>query len=274
MLRGLDSRLAIVTGAAQGIGRATAIALARAGMNVAAVDRQRAFSYESHQEPLQRIVSFPGTDVSSATAVDEFFRDRLPLAFCPTKKFCPTVLVNCAGITRDARVADMTEQDWDDVMGTNLKAVWLLSRAFAQEFFANTSENTGSIINISSIVGKTGNFGQTNYAASKAGVLGLTKSLARELAVPPPPARGRDSEQTSGPATRRLIRCNAILPGFVSTPMAASVPEKVLQKFKQRIPLQRFADPCEVADVVTFLASENSSYMTGSCVEVTGGLDM
>merc|ERR1719231_612141 len=152
------------------------------------------------------------------------------------------------------------EEQFDRVIDVNLRAPWLLSQCFARRLIEKRRQLeqaqqeaalSASIVNISSIVGKTGNFGQTNYSAAKAGLIGLTKSCAKELA-------------------RHNIRCNAVNPGFIETEMALAVPEKVLDKFKERIPMGRLGDPQEVADAIAFLASDNSSYLTGHVLEVTG----
>lgn len=165
----------------------------------------------------------------------------------------PSVVVSCAGITRDELLLQLSEDDWDRVLAVNLKGIFLVTQAAAQTLVSSGCR--GSIINISSIVGKVGNMGQTNYAASKAGVIGLTQTAARELA-------------------RHGIRCNSVLPGFIKTPMTQKVPQKVLDKVTGMIPMGHMGDPEDVADVVAFLASEDSGYITGASVEVTGGLFM
>jgi len=163
------------------------------------------------------------------------------------------ILVNNAGITKDSLLMKMTDEQFDDVINVNLKAVYIITQLFAK--LAIDQQRPMSIVNISSIVGKTGNLGQTNYSASKAGIIGFTKSAAKELA-------------------RYNIRVNAVLPGFIKTPMTAKIPEKVISKFVERIPLGKMGDPEDIANAVNFLSSDLSSYMTGAQVEVTGGLDM
>ncbi|ELK16639.1 Estradiol 17-beta-dehydrogenase 8 [Pteropus alecto] len=143
----------------------------------------------------------------------------------------------------------MSEDDWDRVISVNLKGVFLVTQAAAQALVSSGCH--GSIVNISSIAGKVGNMGQANYAASKAGVIGLTQTVARELG-------------------RHGIRCNSVLPGFITTPMTQKVPQKILDKVFRAIPMGRFGDPEDVADVVAFLASDDSGYITGASVEVTG----
>ena len=160
------------------------------------------------------------------------------------------VLVNNAGITRDASVAKLTVEDWDKVIAVNLTAVFRLAQAAAAKM---KLQKSGVILNAASVVAHTGNFGQANYVASKAGVIGLTKTLAREL--------GRSN-----------VRVNAVAPGFVETPMTAPVPASVLAAMSERTPLQRLAKPEEIASVYAFLASDDASYITGAVINVDGGL--
>ncbi|XP_049746003.1 (3R)-3-hydroxyacyl-CoA dehydrogenase isoform X2 [Elephas maximus indicus] len=214
----LRSALALVTGAGSGIGRAISVRLAREGAAVAACDLDGAAAQETA---------------------------------CFSRP--PSVVVSCAGITRDEFLFHMSEDDWDKVIAVNLKGVFLVTQAAAQALVSSGCH--GSIINISSIIGKVGNVGQTNYAASKAGVIGLTQTIARELG-------------------RHGIRCNSVLPGFIATPMTQKMPQKVLDKVIGMIPMGHMGDPEDVADEVAFLASEDSGYITGASVEVTGGLFM
>ncbi|XP_035307869.1 estradiol 17-beta-dehydrogenase 8 isoform X2 [Cricetulus griseus] len=214
----LRSALALVTGAGSGIGRAISVRLAQEGAAVAACD------------------------LDGAAAQDTACFSRPP-----------SVVVSCAGITRDEFLLHMSEEDWDRVIAVNLKGTFLVTQAAAQALVSSGCR--GSIINISSIIGKVGNIGQTNYASSKAGVIGLTQTAARELG-------------------RHGIRCNSVLPGFIATPMTQKMPEKVKDKVTAMIPLGHMGDPEDVADAVAFLASEDSGYITGATVEVTGGLFM
>ncbi|XP_003789130.1 estradiol 17-beta-dehydrogenase 8 [Otolemur garnettii] len=253
----LRSALALVTGAGSGIGRAVSLRLAREGAAVAACDLDGAAAQET-----VRLLGGPGSKEGAPGGNHAAFQADVSEAGTPRRllkqvQACfsrpPSVVVSCAGITRDEFLLHMTEDDWDKVIAVNLKGIFLVTQAAAQALVSSGCH--GSIINISSIVGKVGNMGQTNYAASKAGVIGLTQTAARELA-------------------RHGIRCNSILPGFIATPMTQKVPQKVLDKVTRMIPMGHLGDPQDVADVVTFLASEDSGYITGASVEVTGGLFM
>lgn len=253
----LGSALALVTGAGSGIGRAVSVRLAREGAAVAACDLDGAAARET-----VRLLGGPGsekraprgahaafqTDVSEAGAAARLLEQ---VQACFSRP--PSVVVSCAGITRDEFLLHMSEDDWDKVIAVNLKGTFLVTQAAAQALVSSGCH--GSIINISSIVGKVGNVGQTNYSASKAGVMGLTQTAARELG-------------------RHGIRCNSVLPGFITTPMTQKVPQKVLDKVTGMIPMGHLGNPEDVADVVAFLASDDSGYITGASVEVTGGLFM
>ncbi|XP_010603683.1 estradiol 17-beta-dehydrogenase 8 [Fukomys damarensis] len=187
-------------------------------------------------------------DVSEARAVRSLLEQ---VQACFSRP--PSVVVSCAGINQDEFLLHMSEDDWDKVIAVNLKGTFLVTQAAAQALVSSGSH--GSIINISSIVGKVGNMGQTNYAASKAGVIGLTQTTALELG-------------------RHGIRCNSVLPGFMVTPMTQTIPQKVKDKVTGMIPMGHMGTPEDVAGVVAFLASEDSGYITGASVEVTGGLFM
>lgn len=253
----LCSALALVTGAGSGIGRAVCVRLAREGAAVAACDLDKAAARETlgllgglgNVEGVSRgaHAAFQA-DVSEAVAVRHLLEQ---VQACFSRP--PSIVVSCAGVTRDGFLLHMSEDDWDKVIAVNLKGIFLVTQAAAQALVSNGCH--GSIINISSIVGKVGNLGQSNYAASKAGVIGLTQTVARELG-------------------RHGIRCNSVLPGYISTPMTQKVPQKVLDKVTGIIPMGRLGDPKDVADVVAFLASDDSGYITGASVEVTGGLFM
>ncbi|XP_042636679.1 (3R)-3-hydroxyacyl-CoA dehydrogenase [Orycteropus afer afer] len=249
----LGTSLALVTGAGSGLGRAISVRLAREGAAVAACDLDGAAAQETVRLmswPRSKEGAFPRahaafqTDVSEAGAARRLL-EQVQASFSRP----PSVVVSCAGITRDEFLIHMSEEDWDKVIAVNLKGIFLVTRAAAQALVSNGCH--GSIINISSIIGKVGNVGQTNYAASKAGVIGLTQTVARELG-------------------RYGIRCNSVLPGFILTPMTQKVPQKVIDKVTGMIPMGHMGDPEDVADVVAFLASEDSGYITGASVEVTG----
>ncbi|XP_064454753.1 estradiol 17-beta-dehydrogenase 8-like [Ornithodoros turicata] len=246
----LAGRLAVVTGGGSGIGRAVCKALSLEGARIIAADiSKEAAAFTAKCLPGSHEHQGMQVDVGSAESVAALFEAIRKQYTMP-----PSIIVNSAGIIRDAFLLDMTEAMFDDVIKINLKGTFLITQAAAREMVTNKVAE-GSIVNISSIVGKTGNMGQGNYAASKAGVVGFTKSIARELA-------------------RHGIRCNAVMPGFIETPMTTAVPEKVLSKILPKIPMHRMGTPEEVAEVVKFLCLPSSSYVTGSVLEVTGGLDM
>ncbi|XP_075410297.1 (3R)-3-hydroxyacyl-CoA dehydrogenase isoform X2 [Tenrec ecaudatus] len=253
----LRSALALVTGAGSGIGRAVSVRLAREGATVAACDLDAAAAQETvrllgapesgEPAPLRAHAAFQ-TDVSETGAAKRLM-EQVQASFSRP----PSVVVSCAGITRDESLLHMSEDDWDKVIAVNLKGTFVVTQAAAQALVSSGCH--GSIINISSIVGKVGNYGQTNYTASKAGVIGLTQTVAQELG-------------------RHGIRCNSVLPGFIVTPLTHKVTQKVRDKVIRMIPMGRIGIPEDVADVVAFLASEDSGYITGASIEVTGGLFM
>uniref|UniRef100_A0A8C7RNJ3 (3R)-3-hydroxyacyl-CoA dehydrogenase n=1 Tax=Oncorhynchus mykiss TaxID=8022 RepID=A0A8C7RNJ3_ONCMY len=186
-------------------------------------------------------------DVSSRESVEKLLTSIQCRYFQP-----PSVCVNAAGITRDEFLLKMEDEDFDKVIQVNLKGTFLLTQAVGKALVACGAPK-GSIITVGSIVGKVGNIGQANYSASKAGVEGLTRTAAKEL-------------------SRYGIRCNCVLPGFITTPMTDKVPEKVISQLTSMVPLGRMGEPAEVADVCAFLASDDSRYITGTSIEVTGGL--
>ncbi|XP_059145220.1 estradiol 17-beta-dehydrogenase 8-like [Physella acuta] len=245
----LTGRLALVTGGGSGIGRAVCSVLAREGAKIAVVDLNKSSAQETvsslpnstHHEAFAANVACSAQVTSMLSQVEEKF------------KSVPTLAVNAAGITKDNFLLKLDEQAFDDVINVNLKGTFLINQAISRAMHRAKVED-GAIVNISSIVGKNGNIGQTNYAASKAGVIGFTKSAAKELA-------------------RYNIRVNAILPGFIDTPMTDKVPENVLMMIKAMIPLKRTGTPEEIAEVCAFLLSARSSYITGTAIEVTGGLN-
>lgn len=243
----LQDQVCIVTGAASGIGRAIALSFAKAGGHVAAFDLNEAGLRETKAlvEALGRRCGIYVGSVAARDAVERMVAEVV-------KDFGKiNVCVNNAGIAKDGFLVKMTEESWDAVLNVNLKSCFLMTQAVAKAMQA--SNTPGSIINVSSIVGRCGNMGQANYAASKAGVIGFTKSVAREM-------------------TRFHIRVNAILPGFIVTPMTAAVPQKILDKMIEQIPMGRMGQPDEIAAAATFLASDDASFITGAQLEVTGGM--
>lgn len=245
----LGGKLALVTGGGSGIGRAVCIALGREGAKVVVTDINGAAAKATASTLSGDSHSWFTVDVGQSQSVNTMME-----AVLAKYKQPPTIAVNCAGITRDNFIAKMDEHSFDEVIRVNLKGTFLITQAVSQAMISGGA-NEGSIVNLASIVGKVGNMGQCNYAASKAGVEGLTKSTAKELA-------------------KFGIRCNAILPGFIDTPMVATVPEKLVEKILHLIPLGRFGKPEEVAELCVFLASNKSSYITGTSIEITGGIYM
>ncbi|HET7657857.1 MAG TPA: 3-oxoacyl-[acyl-carrier-protein] reductase [Bacillales bacterium] len=245
----LKGKTAIVTGASRGIGRAIAIGLAEAGANVAvnyAGSREKAEQVAAEIEKLGSKAIVIQADVSNDESVRSMIKEV-------TEQFGTLdILVNNAGITRDNLIMRMKEQDWDEVLNTNLKGVFHCTKAVTRQMM---KQRAGRIINIASITGIIGNPGQANYAAAKAGILGLTKSSARELAA-------------------RNITVNAIAPGFIATDMTDELSEDVKQQMLSQIPLSRFGKPEDVAAMVKFLASDESGYITGQTFCVDGGMVM
>jgi 3-oxoacyl-[acyl-carrier protein] reductase len=248
MKHDFSNTVALVTGAGRGIGKAVALAFAKAGASVACVSRTEA----NAQAVANEIAAAGGTarayalDVAKAaevnTAVEKILADF--------KKV--DVLVNNAGITRDGLLMRMSEEDWDAVLRTNLDGAFFLTRALSRSFL---KQRSGRIINISSVIGLIGNAGQANYAASKAALIGLTKSVAREFA-----SRG--------------ITCNAVAPGFIETDMTSALNEELRGKVMGQIPLARFGTPDDIAQTVLFLASPSAAYITGQVLAVDGGMVM
>jgi 3-oxoacyl-(acyl-carrier-protein) reductase len=243
----LKGRVAVVTGGSRGIGRAIALALAEEGADVA-VNYQR---NEAMARDVARAIERTGraSDIYQADVSDPQQVQRMRDAIL-TRFQRVDILVNNAGINRDKSFAKMDDETWRSVIAVNLNGVFYCTKVFLDAMAAG---GHGRIINISSIVGQMGNFGQSNYAAAKAGLLGFTKTLARELA-----GKG--------------ITVNAIAPGFIETEMVAGVPDDVKQKLLAQIPLRRFGKPEEVAKAVVFLSSEDASYITGHVLNVNGGM--
>jgi 3-oxoacyl-[acyl-carrier protein] reductase len=249
-LADLVDRVAIVTGGSRGIGRAISLALAKGGATVVTCarnsERLSTLSAEAaDMRCLGKIVA-RALDVTDAPRVEKWVED-VAADFGRVD-----ILVNNAGITRDGLVMNMTDEQFDEVLSTNLRSVFLMTRAAAKHM---VRARWGRIVNITSISGIMGNGGQSNYAASKAGVIGLTKSVAKELA-------------------RRGVTCNAVAPGFINTDMTNVLSEKVKEQVRPLIPLQRFGEPEEIAAAVAFLASPAAGYINGHVLVVDGGLHM
>ena len=244
----LTNQFAVVTGAGRGIGQAIALKLASAGADVACVDLKLEFCAETVQkaEALGRKAWGFAANVAHAANV-EATADQILAA---TTKV--DILVNNAGITKDGLLMRMSEADWDAVLDINLKGTFLFTKAFSRSFL---KQRSGRIVNIASVIGLIGNAGQCNYGASKAGVIGFTKSAARELA-----SRG--------------ITVNAIAPGFIETAMTAKISAEAREALLKQIPLASLGQPDDVANAVLFFASPGARYMTGQVLAVDGGMAM
>ncbi|MGF3102528.1 3-oxoacyl-[acyl-carrier-protein] reductase [Rossellomorea sp. DUT-2] len=245
----LEGKVALVTGASRGIGREIALELAREGCNVAvnySGSEAKANEVVDEIKGLGREAIAVQCNVADSDAVQAMVKETIG------QFGSVDILVNNAGITKDNLLMRMKEAEWDDVININLKGVFLCTKAVTRQMM---KQRSGRIINISSIVGVSGNPGQANYVAAKSGVIGLTKTTAKELAP-------------------RGITVNAIAPGFISTDMTDQLPEDVRIEMLKQIPLSRFGDPQDVAKVVTFVASESASYMTGQTLHIDGGMVM
>jgi len=244
----LQHRIAIITGAAQGIGLATATTFAREGATVIVCDLR--------PQGIDDAVSACRALGARAEGfvVDVTHREQVDAMTAAVKAQFGRidVLVNNAGITKDARLQKMTQAQFDDVIDVNLRGVFHCAQSVVDTLVA---QGSGVILNASSVVGLHGNFGQTNYAASKFGVIGFTKTWSREL----------------GP---KGVRVNAVAPGFIETPILQTMPDKVLQQMRESVPMGRLGLPQEVAEVYAFLASDAASYVNGAVIEVTGGLTL
>ncbi len=244
----LEGKNALITGASKGIGRAIALKFAELGANVG-------FTYLSSVEKgeaLEKELADKGitakgirSDASDFVAAEQLIQEF-------TQHFSSLdILINNAGITKDTLLMRMSEEQFDDVIRVNLKSVFNLTKAAARTLM---KQRAGSIINMSSVVGVRGNAGQTNYAASKAGIIGFSKSIALELGS-------------------RNIRCNVVAPGFIETEMTASLDPKVVDEWKEGIPLKRAGTANEVAELCAFLGSDMSAYITGQVIEINGGMN-
>jgi 3-oxoacyl-[acyl-carrier protein] reductase len=242
----LEGRVALVTGGARGIGRAIALRLAAEGIKVGLVDLADAGAETAAE--IERVSGRQTTFVKADVSQEGPARDAVAAveaALGPVD-----ILVNNAGITRDGLVLVMSESDWEAVLAVNLKGSFLMSKAVLRGMI---KRRRGSIVNISSVVGRRGNAGQVNYSAAKAGLIGLTKSLAREVAS-------------------RNVRVNAVAPGYIETEMTAALNESARNSLIGQIPLGRIGTPENVADAVAFLAGDTASFITGSVLAVDGGL--
>ena len=247
-MRLLEEKVALITGASRGIGKAIALEFAKQGCHIAFSDMRRDENMEACEKELAalgvRALGF-ASDASSF-ADSEALVDKVVAEFGKID-----ILVNNAGITRDNLLMRMSESDWDLVLTVSLKSVFNLTHA-CQKYMIK--QRSGSIINMSSVVGVSGNAGQANYSASKAGIIGFTKSIAKELGS-------------------RNIRCNAIAPGFILTDMTAQLSEEVRKDWEKKIPLRRGGKPEEVAKACVFLASDLSSYVSGQVIHVCGAMN-
>ena len=244
----LENKIAVVTGSARGLGQAIAIKLANAGASIALCDLELDWLTES-EELIKKI----GVDVKSYSvnvADSNSVIDGIKKIESDFGRI--DILVNNAGITKDGLLIRMSEDDWDQVLDVNLKGVFLCTKAVMRGM---SKRREGSIVNIASVIGLMGNAGQANYAASKGGVISFSKTVAKELAS-------------------RNVRCNAIAPGFIRTAMTDALDLEIQEKMKELIPLGRFGEPEDVANVVLFLASNSSSYVTGQVLSTCGGMVM
>jgi 3-oxoacyl-[acyl-carrier protein] reductase len=243
----LKGKTALITGASRGIGKAIAMLYAREGADIAITNiaddeefRNAVSEIESLGVKAKGYVSNAANFEDSQRVINEVVKDFSKI----------DILVNNAGITRDTLLMRMTEDQWDAVIAVNLKSVFNLTKAVLQTML---KQRSGSIINMSSVVGVSGNAGQSNYSASKAGIIGFTKSVAKEVGS-------------------RNIRCNAIAPGFIITEMTDKLPEEVKSEWANKIPLKRGGTPDDVANTALYLASDLSSYVTGQTIHVCGGM--
>ena len=245
----LNGKVALVTGGARGIGRAIALKLASLGADVAILD---AGSLELSEQTADEVRALGVRSFAVRCDITDFEQVTAAVAQVKEALGGVDILVNNAGITRDKLALRMSPEDFDAVISVNLKGTFLMIKALYADFM---KKRAGRIINIASIAGLMGNAGQANYAASKAGVVGLTKTIARELA-----SRG--------------VTCNAIAPGFIETPMTAAMNQDALEEACKSIPLRRMGKPEDVAAVAAFLAGDDAAYITGSVINVDGGFFM
>jgi 3-oxoacyl-[acyl-carrier protein] reductase len=249
-MKQLENKTAIITGASRGIGKGIAEKFAQEGCNIAfsfasSVDKAKALEEELSSKYGVKVKGFQSNAASFESS--QKFVDEVIAEFDGFD-----ILINNAGITRDNLLMRMSEEQWDEIMEVNLKSVFNLTKASVRNFL---KQKGGSIINMSSVVGVMGNAGQSNYAASKAGIIGFSKSIAKELGS-------------------RNLRCNVITPGFIETEMTAELGEEALKSWTDNIPLKRGGSPDDVANACVFLAGDTSKYITGQVLSVCGGMLM
>lgn len=245
----LEGKVAVITGAARGIGKAIALKFAQEGANIAFTD----LAVDDNAKATEQEIAALGVKVKGYASNAANFEDTHNVVADIVKDFGRIdILVNNAGITRDGLMMRMSEQQWDMVINVNLKSAFNFVHAVTPVMM---KQKAGSIINMASVVGVSGNAGQCNYSASKAGMIGLAKSIAKELG-----SRG--------------VRANAIAPGFIITDMTAALSDEVREQWAKQIPLRRGGTPEDVANVATFLASDLSSYVTGQVIHCCGGMNM
>lgn len=244
----LKEKVALVTGAAQGIGKAIALLLARNGAHIAVSD----INLEKAEETAREIEAIGQKAMALKVNVASLEEVEKMVGSVLERLGRIDILVNNAGIARDRLILRMTEEEWDAVLNVNLKGTFNCTKVVVRHM---AKQKSGKIVSIASVVGEMGNAGQGNYAASKAGVIGFTKSIAREFA-------------------QRGINVNAVAPGYIETPMTDAIPEAAKEEWKKWIPMQRLGRPEDVAEAVFFLVSEASSYITGQVLNVNGGIYM
>ena len=245
----LEGKTALVTGAARGIGKAIALCFAQEGCNIAFTD----LVYNEAAQETEKAIAAYGVKVKAYASNAANYEETQNIVAEIASEFGRIdILVNNAGITKDGALKRMTEEQWDAVLSVNLKSVFNFTKAVQSVMWKQAS---GSIINMSSVVGVSGNANQANYSASKAGIIGFTKSIAKEFGI-------------------RGIRSNAIAPGFIITEMTGVLPDDVKKSWEEKIPLKRGGTPQDVANICLFLGSELSSYVTGQVIHVCGGMNM